>query len=304
MVSLPKAPRRIRLQELLTVLDSTGLTVQSHGLSPELSLLSPSLYDPTAPLEILPGGILLGIGLHPADPRTAAVVREAAETGFAVIVLKKMSQEMEPLADAADRAGIALLVVEDEVSWRQLDALLESAVGTLAEAASSLAPLGVGDLFALANAIAAMVGGATTIENMQEQVLAYSTLPNQPIDEDRQRGILGRQVPYLPENAGQYAAVFRAGGAVHIEGVGDAMDRLAIAVRAGKQPLGSIWVVDATGELDAEARQALERSADIAALHMLRARSSYDLARQQRSELLRRLLESDDDSQLVAEQLA
>ncbi|WP_168404625.1 PucR family transcriptional regulator [Arthrobacter silvisoli] len=302
--------RQIPLQELLKVLEGSGLRIRTHGPTPELALLSPGLYDPTAELESLPGGILLGIGLDPAEPRTAAVVEEAAGAGFAAVVVKAASQAaasqegLEELAAAADRAGIALLVVEDGVSWRQLDGLLESAVGTLAEANSSLVPLGVGDLFALANAIAAMVGGATTIENLQEQILAYSTLPGQPIDEDRRSGILGRQVPYLPENAGQYAAVFRAQGAVHIEGVGDAMDRLAIAVRAGTQPLGSIWVVDAEGSFDAEAKRALESAADIAALHMLRARSSYDLARQQRAELLRRLLESDSDSQLVAEQLA
>ncbi len=298
--------RQIPLQELLKLLEGSGLGIRSHGPLPELALLSPGLYDPTAPLESLPGGILLGIGLSPADPRTAAVLEEAAAAGFAAVVIKAGTQEgVDELAAMADRAGIALLVVADEVSWRQLDGLLESAVGTLAEANSSLVPLGVGDLFALANAIAAMVGGATTIENLQEQILAYSTLPGQPIDEDRRSGILGRQVPYLPENAGQYAAVFRSEGAVHVKGVGDAaMDRLAIAVRAGTQPLGSIWVVDADGTFDAEARRALESAADIAALHMLRARSSYDLARQQRAELLRRLLESDSDSQLVAEQLA
>jgi len=306
MASIPSASHQIPLQELLKVLEGSGLGVRTHGPTPVLALLSPSLYDPTAELESLPGGILLGIGLQPADPRTAAVVQEAAAAGFAAVVVKATSEDgLDELAAAADRNGIALLVVEDGVSWRQLDGLLESAVGTLAEANSSLVPLGVGDLFALANAIAAMVGGATTIENLQEQILAYSTLPDQPIDEDRRSGILGRQVPYLPENAGQYAAVFRSEGAVHVKGVGDAaMDRLAIAVRAGTQPLGSIWVVDADGTFDAEARRALESAADIAALHMLRARSSYDLARQQRAELLRRLLESDSDSQLVAEQLA
>jgi len=309
MASIPSVPRpgqsHIPLQELLKVLEGSGLGISLRGPMPELALLSPGIYDPTAELESLPGGILLGIGLHPDDQRTAAVMQEAATAGFAALVIKAGSREgLDELADAADDAGIALLVVADEISWRQLDGLLESAVGTLAEATSSLVPLGVGDLFALANAIAAMVGGATTIENLQEQILAYSTLPGQPIDEDRRSGILGRQVPYLPENAGQYASVFRAQGAVHIEGVGDAMDRLAIAVRAGTQPLGSIWVVDAEGTFDAEAKRALESAADIAALHMLRARSSYDLARQQRAELLRRLLESDSDSQLVAEQLA
>jgi len=143
----------------------------------------------------------------------------------------------------------------------------------------------VGDLFSLANAIAATTGGATAIEDMQQHVLAYSTLPGQLIDEDRREGILGRQVPDLPENAEQYASVFRATSAIWVPGAPPALARLAVAVRAGTQPLGSIWVVDAAGELDSDAEHALERAADIAALHMLHARSAADLARQQRAEL-------------------
>ena len=293
----------IDLADLLGLLENTGLVLHSRAVSSRLALMSPSLYDPFVPLEGLRGGILLGIGLHPADPGTAGVIRDAAAAGFAAVVLKKLQQDVGPLAEVADDAGIALLVVDDDVRWRHLNALLDSALNASADAGSTVSPLGVGDLFALANAIAAMVGGATTIENLQEEVLAYSTLEDQPIDEDRRRGILGRQVPYLPENAGQYAAVFRSSGAVRIEGVRPAMDRMAIAVRAGKEPLGSIWVVDVHGDLDADAEQALERAADIAALHMLRARSSHDLARQQRAELLRRLLEGGDDAVLVAEQL-
>lgn len=303
MATIPKTPDSIDLPDLLQVLASSGLVLRSHGNSPRLSLTSPTLYDPLAPLEGFRGGILLGIGLHPADPETTVVVQDAAQAGFGAIVLKQLSQDIEELANTADQAGIALLVVDDAVGWRQLDALLDSALSASAEASRSHSPLGVGDLFALANAIAALVGGATAIENLQEQVLAYSTLPHQPIDDDRRNGILGRQVPYLPENAGQYAAVFRSRGAVRIEGVRPAMDRLAIAVRAGDQPLGSIWVVDARGDLDSDAEQALERAADIAVLHILRARSTIDLARQQRAELLRRLLEGGDDVQLVAEQL-
>ena len=303
MEPIPKTPGSIALPDLLQVLASSGLALRSHGNSPRLSLTSPTLYDPLAPLEGLRGGILLGIGLHPAEPQTPLIVREAAQAGFGAIVLKQLSQDIEELANTADQAGIALLVADDAVGWRQLDALLESALSASAEANRSLSPLGVGDLFALANAIAALVGGATAIENLQEQVLAYSTLSHQPIDDDRRNGILGRQVPYLPENAGQYASVFRSRGAVRIEGVRPAMDRLAIAVRAGNQPLGSIWVVDAHGDLDSDAEQALERAADIAVLHILRARSTIDLARQQRAELLRRLLEGGDDVQLVAEQL-
>jgi len=172
----------------------------------------------------------------------------------------------------------------------------------------------IGDLFALANAIAAMVGGATAIEDLQTRVLAYSTLPDQPIDDTRREGILGRHVPDLPDNAEAYASLFRVRTAVRLPGAlppsqpGESavplgLARLAVAVRAGTEPLGSIWVVDENESLDAAAAAELERAADIAALHILRARSAADLARAQRAVLLGRLLDGDDDARLIAAQL-
>jgi len=303
------SPRTVR--DLASVLDSSGLMVRHYGPDLSLALTSPVILDPLETLPPVPEGILLGVGLSPgtAPGPVDTVLREAALAGYSLVVLRSASvpgRNGEPgrgLEALAVSAGIAVLLVEGELSWRQLDTLLESALAAVAEAGGVPTALGAGDLFALANAIAAMVGGATTIENLQEEVLAYSTLPDQPIDEDRRRGILGRQVPYLPENAAQYAAVFRSRGAVRIRGVGEALGRLAIAVRAGSEPLGSIWVVDAHGDLAEESAAALERSADLAALHLLQARSGRDLARERRAEGLRRLLAGDDDAQLVARHL-
>ncbi|TFD78807.1 PucR family transcriptional regulator [Cryobacterium sp. Sr8] len=289
--------------ELLQILDGSGLRLASRHTQRRLPLASPTLFDPWTPPTGPRTGILLGIGLHPSAPASTDAVRDAARQGFGAVVVKALSLSVETLAAVADAEGIALLVTDDEIEWRQLDALITSALTTVAEADTSLSAAPVGDLFALANAIAAMTGGATAIEDLQERVLAYSTLPGQPIDRDRQEGILGRQVPDLPENAEQYASIFRSGGAVRIDGVPPALPRLAVAVRAGSQALGSIWVVDAGGQLDSDAERALERAADIAALHLLRARSAADLARQQRAELLRRLLEGGEDSSLVFGQL-
>ncbi len=303
MMASPAEPHGLTVTELLHILDGSGLRLASGPAQLRLPLTSPTLFDPWTPPTGPRSGILLGIGLHPAAPESADVIRDAARLGFGAVVVKSLSLSIETLAAVAHAAGIALLIVDDEIEWRQLDALINSALTTAAESDQSLSATPVGDLFALANAIAAMIGGATAIEDLQQHVLAYSTLPGQPIDEDRREGILGRQVPYLPENAEQYASIFRAAGACRLGGVPPALDRLAVAVRAGTQALGSIWVVDATGELDPDAERALERAADIAALHLLRARSAADLARQQRAELLRRLLEGAEDSRLVAGQL-
>lgn len=314
MTSLPARPRGIAVSELLTVLDGSGLSLASGQPNLRLSLTSPTLFDPLVAFTGRRSGILLGIGVHPVAAESAEILRSAARSGFCAVVIKALGLSVETLAAVADAMDIALFVVDDDVEWRQLDTLLTSALTTATDDPRSLSGLAVGDLFALANAIAAMVGGATAIEDLQERVLAYSTLPGHPIDETRRDGILGRQVPDLPDNAEAYASLFQAPGAVRLPGAvprrlpglpagQKELPRLAIAVRAGTQPLGSIWVIDATGILDADAERALERAADIAALHILRARSAADVARQQRAELLRRLLEGGEDSRLVAGQL-
>jgi DNA-binding PucR family transcriptional regulator len=289
--------------DLLHLLDSVGLWLASGDSQLRLPITSPTLFDPLMPLSGPRSGILLGIGLHPEAPASAEVIREAARRGFGALVIKSFSLSVEALAEVADSAGIALLIADDEIEWRQLDALINSALDAAMDADDSLSALVVGDLFALANAISAMVGGATTIEDMKERVLAYSTLSEQKIDSERRDGILGRQVPKLPANIDQYAAVFNASGAIRIAGKPPLLSRLAIAVRAGSRALGSIWVVDAAGDLDSDAERALEHAADIAALHLLRARSSVDLVRQQRAELVRGLFESEADAGLLAEQL-
>ena len=296
-------PHGISIIELLGILNGSGLRSASAMTALRLPLTSPTLFDQWMPPTGSRSGILLAIGVHPGAPEFVGIVRDMVRLGFGAVVVKALGHDLKPLAALADDLGIALLVVDDEVEWRQLEALINAALSTASEAGGSPSTLVVGDLFALANAIAASIGGATSIENLQQNILAYSTLPGQPIDEDRREGILGRQVPDLPENTEQYAALFRAPGALRIVGVPPALDRLAVAVRAGTQALGSIWVVEASGALDSDAARALERAADIAALHLLRARSAADLARQQRSELLRRLLEGGEDSRLVVRQL-
>ncbi len=293
----------IAVDELLAVLDGSGLRLASRANALRLTLTSPTLFDPLSVSRDPRGGILLGIGVHPTDADSPRIVRDAARRGFGAVIVKSLGLGVDTLAAVADAEGMALLVVDDELDWRQVDALVNSALTSASEADSSLSATPVGDLFALANAIAAMIGGATAIEDLQTHILAYSTVPGQIIDADRREGILGRRVPDLPENAAQYASVFRTAGAVRVPGLTPGLDRLAVAVRAGAQPLGSIWVVDAAGDLDTDAERALERAADMAALHLLRARSTADLARQQRAELLRRLLEGGDDSRLLATQL-
>ncbi|MCZ1000585.1 hypothetical protein O1M63_25245 [Streptomyces mirabilis] len=161
-----------------------------------------------------------------------------------------------------------------------------------------------GDLFALADAVAAAVGGATAIEDPRQRILAYSTVPGQPVDEDRRTGILGLQVPGSPANSEQYRVLFAAEGVVRLPALAgsDNLPRLAVAVRAGGETLGSLWVVD-DGGLAPDAEEALAQGASTAALLLLRARAAQELARHQNGDLLRRLLDGTADPAGAAHRL-
>ncbi|MGW0856433.1 PucR family transcriptional regulator, partial [Streptomyces sp. NPDC002690] len=184
-------------------------------------------------------------------------------------------------------------------AWHRVHLLLSSAVGARAGGAPSAA----GDLFALADAVAAAVGGATAVEDPRQRILAYSTVPGQTVDEDRRQGILGLQVPDSPENAEQYRAMFAAPAPLRLPALDDDnLPRIAVAVRAGGETLGSIWVVD-DGTLAPGAEDALVQGASTAALLLLRARAAQELARHLGGDLLRRVLDGTADPATAAHRL-
>src|SRR5437879_8487305 len=80
------------------------------------------------------------------------------------------------------------------MTWSQVYSLIRTAVMASTEIEADDADAPLGDLFALANAVSAMVGGPVTIEDRQSRVLAYST-QGHTIDEPRRETILGRRVP-------------------------------------------------------------------------------------------------------------
>lgn len=283
--------RATSVGDLLTVLGSTGLTLASSPPGRDLAVARTVLFDRLSGVGDTKGGILLVPGLAPGDPEAHDVLARASAGSFGAVVLKAHGHDVGPLAEAADAAGVALLVVHDQVDWLHLDALLHNALAAAAQVSGAMPSPAVGDLFALAGAIADAVGGATAIEDRSRRVLAYSHSPGHPIDEDRREGILGRQVPDLPENDAQYRALDRTPGVLRFGAEPPALPRMAVAVRAGQEVLGSIWVVDAEGRLDEAAEQALLGAAPTAALHLLRARSAEELARRQRSDLVRQVLE-------------
>ncbi len=256
------------------------------------------IHDATDRRGVETGDVILAVGVDPSDREAAALLRRAG-TSRAAGVIFKLEPDAEPPAstlDASADARVAVLGVAPDIVWGQLHTLLRTAraaAGAPGEVGPGGAP--VGDLFALANAVASMVGGATTIEDPRSTVLAYSST-DAPIDEARRETILGRRVPEGWLRRLRDDGVFRqvwAGGVVRVDySATDAQyrTRLAVAVRAGGEILGSIWVMEGDRPLGAEAESALAEAGRIAALHLLRHRSGDDLERRRRGDLLRSVL--------------
>jgi hypothetical protein len=299
----PSSSRTSSLGDLLRLLGDTGLRLVSSDRGRDLGVRRTVLFDAHGDVEECPGGLLLAVGVRPSDPPAADVLRLAAERGFSAVLVKEYGSDAAALVRVADDGGIALVVVHDEVEWLPLDSLLNNALHDSVQVQDSLSSVAIGDLFTLAGAIADTVGGATAIEDFTQRVLAYSSSAEHATDPERREGILGRKVPDLPENDAQYRQLYRSSGAVEFPATDTGLGRLAVAVRAGAELLGSIWVVVPEQGLAPSAADALVGAAPIAALHLLRARSSEDLLRQQRGDASRRLLEGDGNPRDAADVL-
>jgi hypothetical protein len=155
----------------------------------------------------------------------------------------------------------------------------------------------MGDLFAFANALAALVGGAVAVEDPSGNLLAYSNL-DQPIDEARRQTILGRGNPAswsrLLESEGYAHQLATAEGPVRITDPEErASERVAVLVRAGTEVLGSIWVVAGDEPLGPEAERVVADATPLAAMQLLHHRTHQDSSRRERGQALRALLAGD-----------
>jgi DNA-binding PucR family transcriptional regulator len=291
---------RATLEGLLRNLGSDVVDVVATPQGIEIPLGEPLIYDATEPLTNVPGAVVLAVGVQAGTSQASRMLREAGRAGAAAVVFKR-SDETRELADDAVAAGVALLSVPEEMTWTQLYAFLLNASRFSAHESTGggIAGVPLGDLFALANAIAGIVGGAVTIEDPSRRVLAYSTLRDQPIDGGRRLSILGRQVPDVPGMRALYQEVFSTPGVMTANGaklrklldMGDLRSRSAVAIRAGGQTIGSIWVVHDSDRLDEESERALTEAARIAAPHVIQARAARDVERRMRAEMVLAVLE-------------
>ncbi|MEU1721205.1 helix-turn-helix domain-containing protein [Nonomuraea sp. NPDC005692] len=310
VTGLPRASLGRVLEELGTTL--LHVVCGDAGLAQDIGGVV--IHDPLDEPELPADALVLGVGLH--DPaEIAQVVTRLGRHGAAALVVRAPVVADERLVAAAGRAGVAVLAFARGASWTHLAGMLRELTsdgGRLGPDAHASGRIGSGDLFAVANAIAALLDAPVTIEDRHSRLLAFSSR-QEDTDTSRVRTILGRQVPEqytrILEERGVFQAIYRSDRPVFVAPLPDpegrqppALPRVAIAVRAGDEILGTIWVV-VPEPLGEERSQALYEASKLVAMHMVWQRADADMERRLRAELLGTALESGPGSLEAARRL-
>ncbi|CAL9539167.1 hypothetical protein SUDANB95_04161 [Actinosynnema sp. ALI-1.44] len=283
----------IRLDRLVNVLGGYGVRLACCPVPRSAELRSVVMRESDEARAVV-GDVFLAVGAGSAVQAVGwAVAAKAA------VVLLHGEDEREAAA-VGEAEGVAVMLIDPAVSWSQLAGVV---YGLVLEGRETESGRGPTDLFALADSLAGAVGGSVTIEDRMSHVLAYSS-SQQGADPARLETILGRQAPRRLRELFERRGVF-AHLAAHDEPLFVAEDpehgltgRMVVAVRAGRELLGSVWVTCGV-PLAGARRTALADGARTVALHLLRSRASADLERQVESDLVIRLLEGTADAATV-----
>ena len=300
MKPAPSARPRASLGRVLDDLGSMLLELV-HG-DPERAapVGSVVIHDPDDSPVLPPHALVLGVGV--SEPAAiAALIAEIGAQDAVALILRSSVPAPPSVREAADEAGVVLLGLRRGAPWAHLAAMLRSllAEGEVDAAdAESLLGLPSGDLFAVANAIAALIDAPITIEDRSSRVLAFSGRQEEA-DASRVETILGRHVPERYEQVlterGVFRELLRTDQPVRIAPIADSrhgysLPRLAISVRAGDEVLGSIWAVT-NQDLTEERADMLRDAAKLVAMHLMKLRAGSDAQRRLRVDLLSSALE-------------
>lgn len=289
---------QVSLARVLEDLGDTLLVLVSGNAGHVSDISGVVIHDPVDEPVLPRNSLVFGVGVR--DPgEVAALLRTLGRGDAAALVLRSPVPTPPDVVQAVAESGVPLLGLTRGASWTQLAALLRSllAEGDFGdEGTQTLGGIPSGDLFAVANAVAALIDAPITIEDRSSRVLAFSGHQDEA-DRSREETILGRQVPErysrLLTERGVFRDLYRSDQPVYVDPP-DSSDfsvpRVAVAVRAGDEVLGSIWAA-VREPLSADRTQAMCDSARLVALHLLRIRAGADVERRLRADLVSTALE-------------
>ncbi|KKD09187.1 PucR family transcriptional regulator [Streptomyces sp. WM6386] len=279
------------LDQLVGALRGGVISLLSDGGGGEWRVSGAELLDcPEALGTIAPGHLLLGVGLHIADRDALGTALRTAADNSCALAVKCPTPPPPEMSAQVGETGVPVLAVDPQVPWTRVQRLITTILAARETVAEPGGGATGGDLFSLANAVAGIVGGAVAIMDTQQVVVAYSNLPDQPIDETRRRGILGRRVPEDALADHLDREVWVSDTVVRRHRPGD-LPRTAVVIRAGEDVLGSLWAAFPDEAAATDCGPTLQEAARVAALHMLALRRQVDADQESRDRALRHALE-------------
>jgi hypothetical protein len=282
------------------MLDAIGHRLTPTGDSPpprDRAYAGVQFYEPLRPAEAYRGCVALCAGLGAEAVSDAAALLHSA--GAAAMVIAD-GVEIGETAGARPFPPLPILAFRDG-DWAELATLLRSFLKTPLPARVSGVHLG--DLFGLANTVSSLAGGAVSLVDATGQIVGYSTHSDQPIDELRRRTTLLLQEDTPLSQDADYRAVLSSDHPLSFAADSGQYGRVATAVRAADEFLGTVWVVQIDPASSGNTERVLAEVSPIVAEHLLRARERTGDEDRRVSELLRELLEEGKSARSAAAQL-
>ncbi|WP_435743268.1 PucR family transcriptional regulator [Microbacterium sp. PMB16] len=300
------------LVRIMEELGSALLDVIAGEIDPERSVEAIVIHDPLDEPDAPRGGLVLGVGLSESADVARVLTRLGLSGTVGLVVRAPFTADDEVMAAAAS-SGVVLFSLTRGTAWAHLAGLFRSLMtpgGPDDARPVTFGGILAGDLFAMANAIAALLEAPVTIEDRNSQLVAFS----HPQESRSPGAAQGRQIPRhytrLLEEAGVFQEITRSDGPVVVPMPADALgamdalesQRTVMAVRAGDEVLGTIWIASAT-PLTEEHVRVLRDSAKLVAMHMVWQRTDADVERRLRADLLRSTLDGGPGSAESAHRL-
>ncbi len=289
------------------VVDRVGPTLLHVRLSGSTANVNDVVIaEPGRKDQVGDGDLVLGVSVHSAKDAVELIRRCGAQSAAAVL-LKPPLPARSAVRSAARTAGLAVVEVHAGAAWAQVVWLLRSVLDAAAdELEGDTRSSGLGDLFRLADAAAAVIDAPVTIEDANSRVLAYSARQDRT-DPARVSTIMGRRVPddvlARFRSRGVFRELSRGRTTIFVPAQQDGtLPRLIVPIRMGGELLGSMWAV-VTGPVSDERAAAFADTAPVVALHLLRRRATEDAERRRSAELVKAVLEGRGSVRLAAAEL-
>ncbi|SMQ71180.1 PucR C-terminal helix-turn-helix domain-containing protein [Plantibacter sp. VKM Ac-1784] len=241
----------VALGKMLDELGPVALELIAGRIVASAPVVDVLYYDPLEPITTTESAILLCPGVAGTEALGELLTEASLSSVVAVIVRSAVTAPRDAVRLAVER-GIAVFELADGYTWRHLIVSVHQILGDALTPDRITSGPAAEDLFALANAVAQMVGAPVTIEDLGSKILAFSDDQNRA-DEARKATVLARQVSQhntdFLRSEGFFTRIYGRDEVVHVptEGVGGTIPRAVVRLHHQGRTLGSIWAATAAG---------------------------------------------------------